>query len=410
MRNRMVKEKQLGIAILAIALAALLLLNACAPGPVVEEKTVQFGWIMPITGPGGSPTQIAISAGDDYIRYFNEQEVIHGVSIEYLWRDTTHQLALGLGHYGRVVAAGVPVIVAEEAPLVMGIRERLERDEVVLFTAAGYHELMYPEPGWIYSITPTIPEQAAVVLDYFMENWKEERPPRLAFLGMDAQWGYEPRYATEYARSVGFEVLPSEIVPAVVLDATVQLLRLKEAGADLVHIQALPPAVAPTLRDAERLGLLGQIQFAGHYAGMGERVIESTGVASEGFLISRPYPWFGETEVPGIKLMIDNMMKYHGEVRREGEYFVGWVPVAVICEAISRAIENVGYENLDGRAIKEVLDGMKDFDVYGLASITYEPGDHRGATKMAVYEVRGGEIVRASDWREAPVGRDWKYE
>jgi hypothetical protein len=164
------------------------------------------------------------------------------------------------------------------------------------------------------------------------------------------------------------------------------------------------------LRDAERLGLLDQIQFAGHSSGIGEKVIEMTGIASEGFSIPRSYPWFAETEVPGIKLMIDNMMKYHGEVEREGAYFTGWVEAAVVCEAISRAIENVGYENLDGAAAKEALDGMKDFDVYGLASITYKAGDHRGATKMAVYEVRGGEIVRASDWREAPSGRDWEYE
>ena len=79
-----------------------------------------------------------------------------------------------------------------------------------------------------------------------------------------------------------------------------------------------------------------------------------------------------------------------------------------MCEAIRKAIENVGYEDVDGRAIKEALDGIKDFDVYGLASITYEPDDHRGATEMAVYEVRGGEIVRASDWREVPSGRDWE--
>jgi branched-chain amino acid transport system substrate-binding protein len=411
MRNRMVKEKRLGIAILAIGLAALLVLTACAPRPVVEEKTAQFGWILPITGPASAPTQVMLAGGEDYIRYFNEQEAIPGVRIKQLWRDTGFQYALGIGHYERFVEAGIPLIDTEESTLAFGLKERFERDEVVHFTVgAAYNELMFPEPGWLYTINPTLSEQAPVVLQYFMENWKEERPPRLAFLTLDAPWGYQARYATGYARSLGFEVLPSEVVPHVVLDATGQLLRLKEAGADLVYMQALAPSVAPTLRDAERLGLLDQIQFAGHPSAMGERVIEQTGVASEGFLISRAYPWFDETEVPGIKLMIDNMMKYHGEVRRDGEYFFGWVGAAVVCEAMRRAIENVGYENLDGPAIKEALDGMKDFDVYGLASITYKPDDHRGSTKMAVYEVRGGKIVRASDWREVPSGRDWEYE
>jgi branched-chain amino acid transport system substrate-binding protein len=410
MKSRIVKGRRLGIAILAIALAALLLVTACAPRPIVEEKTVQFGWIHPLTGPGASPMQIMLSGGQDYLRYFNEQEIIPGVSVELLWRDSAYQVPLGISHYERLVAAGIPLVAAVDSVLILGLRERFERDDVVMFATAGYHELMYPEPGWVYTIMPPTDEQFAVVLQYFMENWKEERPPRLAFLGIDAQWGYEPRYAIGYARSLGFEVLPPEIIPLVVLDATVQLLRLKGAGAYLVYLQCPASGSGPILRDAERLGLLGQFEFAGQYTAMGEKVIKMTGAASEGFFTSRTYPWFNEPEVPGIKLMIDNMMKYHGQVQRESEYFLGWVGAAVICEAISKAIENVGYENLDGRAIKEALDGMKDFDVYGLASVTYKPDDHRGATMMAIYEVIGGELVRASDWREVPSGRDWEYE
>jgi ABC-type branched-subunit amino acid transport system substrate-binding protein len=411
MKNRIAKEKGLGIAILAIALAVLLVITACAPRPIAKEQTVQFGWIMPLTGAVSSPVQVMLSGGEDYLRYFNEQEAIPAVRIERLWRDSRYETPLSLSHYERLAEAGVPLIIIEQLAPLRALRESFVRDEVVAFmSGGGYHEITYPGHDWIYTISPSIGEQAAVVFQYFMENWEEERPPRVALLGMEGGWGYEPRYVTEYATSLGFEVLPPEVVPVIVLDATVQLLRLKEAGADLVHIQALASSVGSVLNDAERLGLLDQIQFAGHSSAMGERVIEQTGVASEGFLTSRPYPWFNETEVPGIKLIIDNMMKYHGEVKTDAEYFSGWVGVAVICEAIRRAIETVGYENLDGPAIKEALDGMKDFDVYGLASITYKPGDHRGATKMAVYEVRGGEIVRASDWREAPSGCDWEYE
>jgi branched-chain amino acid transport system substrate-binding protein len=411
MRNRMVKEKRPGIAILVIALVALLVLTACAPRPVVEEKTAQFGWLLPITGPTSGAIAPLLQAGEDYIRYFNEQEAIPGVRIELLWRDTILQYALGLSHYERLVAAGIPLVGAVESPLLFGLRGRFERDEVVAFILGSpYHEALYPEPGWYYTMTPLMGEEAAVLLQYFMENWNEERSPRLAFVSTDVGWGYESRYATEFAKSLGFEVLPWEAVPIVVLDATVQLLRLKEAGADLVHLQCQPEGAGPILRDAERLGLLDKFQFAGHLSAMGDRTMKLAGASTEGFLISRAYPWFTETEVPGIELMIGNMMKYRGKVRRDGEYFYGWVGAAVICEAISRAIENVGYENLDGRAIKEALDSMKDFDVYGLASITYKPDDHRGVTKMAVYEVRGGEIVRVSDWREAPSGRDWKYE
>jgi branched-chain amino acid transport system substrate-binding protein len=238
-----------------------------------------------------------------------------------------------------------------------------------------------------------------------MENWKEERPPRLAFVGIETQWGYEPRAeGTKYAESLGFEVLPPEIVPIVVLDATTQLLRLKDEGADFVYMHTFPSSLGPTLRDAQRLGLLAQMHFVGTETGMGESVIEMTGSASEGYLMSMIAPWFDEAEVPGIRLMIDKQMEYHGKVVRDNAYRNGWILAAVVCEAIKRAVENVGYENVDGAAVKQALDNMKDFDIDGLVSVTYKdrPLDHRGITKLAIYEVRDGKIVRVSDWREAP--------
>jgi hypothetical protein len=135
----------------------------------------------------------------------------------------------------------------------------------------------------------------------------------------------------------------------------------------------------------------------------GERVIEMTGTASEGFLILRVTAWLSETEYPGIKLMVDNQIEYHGKVYRESEYDVGWVPAAVVCEGIKRAMENVGYENLDRLAIKQAMDSIRDFDIYGLATVTYKPDDHRGITRGAVYQVKAAKIVGVSDWKEAPM-------
>jgi branched-chain amino acid transport system substrate-binding protein len=411
MRNSMVKGKRLGIAILAITLATLLVLTACAPQPVVGEKEAQFTWIVPLTGPGASAVQMQLQFAQDYVRYFNERETIPGVRIEVLWRDTMMQTALFYSHYERSVAAGVPLILGFEFAAMFGLRERFERDGVVCLSLTSMQELMYPTNDWIYAMSPPSAEQAAAMLQYFMENWEEERPPRLAFVGLDQPFGQEPRYAMEYARSLGFEVLPPETVPIIVMDATIELLRLRAAGADLLFLQTAPMGTWGILRDAERLGVLDQFQFAGPSFSMGEKIMTTAGAAaSEGFLIVSPYPWFDETEVPGIKLMIDDMMKYYGKVERDRENIYGWVSAAIQCEAISKAVENIGYDNLDGHAIKEGFDGMKDFDVYGLTSITYKPDDHRGPTKVAIYQVRGGEIVRVSDWREVPSGRAWEYE
>ena len=81
----------------------------------------------------------------------------------------------------------------------------------------------------------------------------------------------------------------------------------------------------------------------------------------------------------------------------------GTVTAMVACEAVKRALEEVGYENLDGRAIKEALDSFKDFDCDGIKQITYTPEDHRGWNKARMYEVIDGEVVPVSDWKETPM-------
>ncbi len=108
-------------------------------------------------------------------------------------------------------------------------------------------------------------------------------------------------------------------------------------------------------------------------------------------------------EVPGIKLLRDFQMKYWGRLDIQGDEAHSLRVAYVACEAMKRAVEDVGYENLDGAALKEGLDSMKDFDTYGIGPITYTPEDHRGSNLAKIYQVKGGEVVPVTDWREAPM-------
>jgi branched-chain amino acid transport system substrate-binding protein len=405
MRNRIVKGEKLGIAVLAIALVALLLGTACAPASTVKGKTVVVGGIFSLTGGAGADCQIQLMGIQDYLRYFNEQQGIPGVSIQLSWGDCAANYAVFRSTYEKFVERGIPVMMTLEAIGMTADKDRFAKDEVVMLgDAMGFEEMSY-SPGWRYCMSPTLAEQFAAVVAHFSESWEEARPPKVAFIAIDHFWGRDPQAeGTKYAQSLGFEVLPPEFVPFVVLDASTQLLRLKEEGADLVYLQALVGCLGPILRDAERLGLVGQMQFAGFGGTISNKIIDMSGVASEGYLMSMISPWFDETDIPGVRLMLDTQMKYHGKVERQIAYCNGWVETAVACEAIKRAIEDVGYDNLDGMAIKEALDNMQDFDVDGLASITYKDRvfDHRGTTKLAICEITGGKIVRVTDWREAP--------
>jgi len=389
-------------AIGALLLGAMLLATGCAAtqAPPSAEKVVQIGDLEPLTGHGASSAQIVFQAIQDYVRYFNEHELVPGLTVKISWMDVGVEPVRAISCYRRIMAADVPILMSS-ASSAEALKAMCARDRVPLLTPNTTDYMVYP-PGWVYCTTSTYAEQFAVLADFILDNWHEQRPPRLCIIAPDATWGRLPLpQMTKYATGAGFDLLPTEFVPFVTLDATTQLLRIDQGQADFVYIQGLPVTVGPILKDAERLGLLDTMEFCGVQHGVGDTLIEAAGATCDGYLTPKSYASFDETEVPGVKAMLDAQMAYHGRLTREPEY-LAWVQAVVGCEAIARAVERVGYEELDGDAIRETLDGMKDFDVQGIARISYTPEDHRGNPVVAVYQIQGRKVLRISEWRQAP--------
>jgi branched-chain amino acid transport system substrate-binding protein len=402
MRNGMVKGKGLGI-ILAVAVTVALLFTACAPGPPVEEKkVVRIGMIAPLTGPPAAAVQVAWRNAVDYLSYFEEVGVPGltlppGVTIELAWGDSAYDMPRAISIYERM--RGDVVIFYLPSPTeAAGLKSMLDRDGVAGFVMSIDEAMMYP-PSSLFTIYPTDSESFAVACDWIMENWEEERPPRVAFMGPDVPTGRAAEVmGTEYAKGIGIEMLPFEVVPTVPLDPSPQLLRLAERGADFVYIQSIWITALAVMRDAERLGLTDKIRFGGMENSQSTPVLE-LGPAVEDYFSPRRLPWYKE-----VPILEDVLREYRGKIDTMGDGAATLVLVPVWIEAIGIAIEEVGYENLDGCAVKEAMYSIKDFDPHGTGKkVTYTPEDHRGNPIIRIYEVQGGEVVPVSDWREAPM-------
>jgi branched-chain amino acid transport system substrate-binding protein len=398
----MVKGKGLGI-ILAVGLIALLLSTACAPAPPAEEKkVVEIGVIAMLTGPASTTCQYGLRNAVDYLRYFEEIGIPGvtlppGVTIKLIWADCGAEVGRGIGAYQRFIERGVVLLNMYNPASAEALKPRCEKDEVPVISMAATDALMYP-PGWIYAFYPTESERFAAVCDWIMENWEEERPPRVGMMGADTPWGRAAEVmGTKYAKSIGIEMLPFEVVPYMPLDVTPQLLRLHERRVDYVYIHSIVSAAGPIMRDADRLGLTEEIRFGGHELTQTIGLIEALGPAAEGYFASRAAPWYKE-----VPFLIDIYVRYRGKIDTEGEGAATLLYMPVMIEAIRRAIDNVGYENVDGRAAKEALDSIEDFDPHHIGRpVTYTPEDHRGAPVLRIYEVQGGEVVPVTDWRDA---------
>jgi branched-chain amino acid transport system substrate-binding protein len=405
MKNRMVKGKRLGI-ILAAGLAALLLLAACAPAPTVpaeEEKVVEIGMLVSLTGAVAEANQLWLLTWEDGLRYWGETEGIPGVTIRYVWTDCARDTARMLSTYRSFIHREVAAITIVTPPGMF--KAMAEKDEVPILVGSITGDTMYP-PGWAYSYIPTEAERFAVVADWIMANWREERPPRIAFVVPDVEYAHDAMNPSkQYAESIGMEWLPPEFVPYVVLDSTVQLLRLSEAGADFAYVGPEWGISRAVLRDAERLGLMDKISFCGMAATLTRSVVDIVGPSLEGYFTPKACPVWNEVENPGIKWAQDVYLMYHGTKEIPDSYELSIRPCPILLEAIKRAIEKVGYENLDGRAVNEALQTLEDFDPYGFGvPVTYtDPEVRRGSPWARIYQVQGGDVIPVSDWQEAPI-------
>jgi branched-chain amino acid transport system substrate-binding protein len=399
----MVKGRHLGIAILSIALAILLLFTACGPSPPAEEeKVVKIGAILPVTGVAASIMQVGFRNLIDYIEYYDEVgvpglELPPGVTIELIWGDSGYEPIRAISVYERIYQDVVYLDLASPVED-YALKSRLERDGIPAMTMAVDEALVYP-PGWFFTVFCTESERFAAVCDWIMENWEEERPPRVAMMGTDTPTGRAPEVmGTAYAENIGIEMLPFEVIPHMPLDVTPQLVRLEERGADYVYITTIWSAAIPIVRDAERLGLQDKMRFG---AGLEDNVviplIKGLGPLADGYFGAKTFPWYTETPI-----LYDILREYEGTLDTSGSGACTLQFVPVMIEAIRIAIEEVGYENLDGRAVKEAMYSIKDFDPHNIGRpVTYTREDQRGAPVMRIYEIQGGEVVPASDWREA---------
>jgi branched-chain amino acid transport system substrate-binding protein len=398
MTNRLVKGKGVLVTILAIGLVAVLLLTACAPGvPAEEKKVVKMGFILPLTGAPANVVQVALSNSFAYLEYFEEKgmpgvALPSGVTVEIVWADDGFTANRAISIYERM-RNGAVIFYGPSGTEGTAIKPRLERDGMAGICMNYDEAMMYPA-GSIFSVWPTESEKFAVLCDWIMENWQEERPPRVVMMGPDAPSGHAADVmGPAYAESIGIEMLPFESGPYMGLDYSPQLLRISDEGADFVYMPGGTDSYAPpVMKDAIRLGLTDTIRFGGHENGQSLAML-SLGPAVDGYFSPRCTPWY--EEVPICRDLFENP---------QGDTAGALMVMTVMIKAISIAIDNVGYENLDGRAVREAMDSIKDFDPYGIGRpISYTPEDHRGSAMTRMYEIQDGDVVPVTEWRNAPM-------
>ena len=371
------------------------------------EKQINVGALFDLTGPTSDVGWHYTDGIRDYIQYVNEKKggIGDGVKINLIWTDYQYKIPQAISAYSKFVKQDkVVAIIGWGTGDTEALKSKIIKDQIPFTSGSFSQHLVWP-PKWNFLPITTYADHVRIVMKYFRDNWQEARNPRMALVYNDSGYGKAVlKPAREYAKEIGIDLVAEEVVGLRDLEATSQMLRIKEKKADFVYMQETYTATSTVLKEAKKHGMTG-VTFTGNYWGTGQKLAELAGEAAEGYLGIMPFAiWTDEGE--GVEFAKLLNTKYQPDVEyREGQYMTGIVNAMMILRGIEIALENAGGDpaKVAGANVFKGLESLKEFDTLGMTSpISFSASEHRGAKKGRLVTIKNGQLIAATGWLDAP--------
>lgn len=396
------------------AAGALLVMAAVMMWPVGAhaEKVLYVGGTQSLTGPFAEDSAAVLAGIEDYVAYVNDTKMLApwrsgsfpaDIKLEVMWRDDELKPPKALSIYEELKAKGMLVARISGSPIALALKDRLWEDQKGATSMATGSYLLTP-PQSIFTYYPIYTDSCAAIADWFKENWKEARKPRVAYLTADNAMGrsIEIPEMKAYLEKIGYEFVGTQYVPLVPTSPpTTQLTWLKQKGVDLALGVMINPGSQPTVKEMVRLGM-GPFQpykmtFGVPAPGHAAVFAEAMGELGDGYVCAGSFRPMDDLDTPGIKFCSDLQDKYRkGKRITHIMYEAGVLEGMIQVEALRLAMQKVPYEKLTPRDVLEHgFYQIKNLETGKISStpLTYGKGDIEGVDKIRIDQVQNGKVV-----------------
>lgn len=386
----------------ALAAGALLSLTTT----VVVAQGISIGHLADFSGPTadvGGPYGQGVA---DAIAYINKQGGVAGRKLEHETVDYSYQVPRAISTYknwsGRVVAIQGWGTADTEA--LVGF---VTKDKIPYFSASYAATLTDPAGGskadkatpYNFFYGPSYSDAARGLVQWAADDWKRkggQGKPKYVHMGANHPYPNSPKAAAEeYARELGFEVLPPIQFALTPGDYTAQCLTLRQSGAQYAYLGNTAGSNISILKACQTVGV--QVQFLGNVWGMDENAMKAAGSAANNVV----YPvrtsaiWTGKA--PGMALMreISKTSDPSGNAYRASHYLAAVCATLYMKEAMEWAAANGG---VTGENIRKGMYARQNWTPKGTEGVckpsTWTAQDHRSLLQLDLYRA---EVKDAPD-------------
>ena len=397
------------VIVLPVLVSMLILPMACkkevAPTPEPKGEIV-FGMLEDLSGPLAGSSQDWVSGMKDCVRHINKEKGgVRGHQLKFTLIDFKMEAALAISGWERLKSENAVMISSGPAPLVPMITNSSQEDRIPILTSAGVTmEQIYPtEPSYYFATFPHSRVIYMSVVELMEEDWKQRGnagSPRVAFDtvsfgNLGRVWSKCVRVETE---AKGWDYIQTRS-PLVLVEVTTQVLQMKQFDPDYVYLGITGPSAIAFLKEFERQNF-HPITYAGMLIAT-SNVWDAVGELAAGIPFYTRTPQWWDLDNEGVVLVRELNARWHPEVTSRGmTYLYGFFSFVAVAEAMGRAVDQVGYENLNGEAMKEAWETIRDFDSVGSGvRYTWTPNDHRGIQGCLWYQfTEEGTMEKVHDW------------
>lgn len=363
--------------------------------PGVTADTIRIGVPGPFTGNASSYSKAQIGL-DAFYRHINETGGIHGRKIEVVKADTACNEARGIAAAKKLIhqdqvflingnsCSGValamkPTIVEAGVPWVVG--------------HAVNSAISSPVERNVFHVVPTSRDAGTFMAKYAMSR-PETRT--IAIVAHSNEWakGYRDPAVETLRAEYGVEPVLDLTMERGSADATAQVLKIKQSGADFVMAILYEAETAIFLREAKKYGL--DVPILGGYGTDLENTLKRVGDASAVKSYQVLHMFQSPLDSGSLKEWGNIIHKYYPDEELTAFSFASIGSGMAVVEALKAA----GKELTREKFIAE-MEKISGYDTGVLASrVSFSADDHAGAKDSGVAAFEGESITIFRSWGE----------
>src|SRR5271169_5460076 len=393
-------------AILALALSVAAGLAAPA---TAQQKEVLIGMQCDRTGATQITGVVLCPAMHDYYDLINAAGGVEGYKIKADEIDNEYKVPQAVEAYQRHKQEGAVLMTLYGTPMTVALNQRLEEDKIATTSpgfgiAAAADGTRYP---YLFPIAATYWSQGAAAVEFVKNKLGGNlKGKKIAYIFYDNPAGKEPLpIVEELQKSEGFE-LRTFAVPPPGVEVGAQVLDITQRYRPdfvIAHLFGRSPSAA--IKEFKRNGYpLSKMM------GLVWASAEADILAAGGFAVAEGYhtlQFAGAGDDYPVRQEIKAMYKAQGkEPPKEMDdtvvYNRGILWAAVHVEVMRNALKLTGGQKPTGEDVKKGFEQIHDFGLGGLVPpLKVTAADHEGGGWVQVLQVKGGKLVKETDWFRA---------